>query len=387
MMSPIDFLIRKNFFSSQKNSFFVYDQSALVSAIQKIKFLSHQSTDLYYSVKANPNPDVLADLNAAGINFDVSSVAELQFLIRLGVAPERMTFSGPAKTDLAIREVIKHKIKSIHLDSLEEFDLLKESGLSLSLRVPLEDSYSQKLGIPMADLVQLLKNSKEKFEGLHVYLGRERAQKQIIDQYLQIVTQIYKDHQQAFKGKPNLYWGGGFPAQTFLKAEMMPMTSDFNLHLEAGRALSHESGYWGTRVLAVKPRTPLNIIVNGGLQYLASKFSSPQYGQEGLKTFFVSSENVPLQAQVNRKANIFGSLGIWHDLLAQDIDVPEDLKRGDWIVFNPAGAYGLSAGVNQFLGPDPVDEYYLKNNSLIKSEKLAVMSYLESGLDESRRAD
>ena len=52
---------------------------------------------IHYAVKANPHPDVLAAVVAAGANFDVASPAEVRACLAAGAAPDDLVYSNPVK--------------------------------------------------------------------------------------------------------------------------------------------------------------------------------------------------------------------------------------------------------------------------------------------------
>src|SRR5689334_21670129 len=52
---------------------------------------------IHYAVKANPHPDVLAAIVAAGADFDVASPAEVRAVLAAGSAPDDLVYSNPVK--------------------------------------------------------------------------------------------------------------------------------------------------------------------------------------------------------------------------------------------------------------------------------------------------
>ncbi|MCE3049853.1 Mitochondrial 2-oxoadipate and 2-oxoglutarate transporter [Datura stramonium] len=56
----------------------------------------------FYAVKCNPEPSFLAILAAMGSNFDCASRAEIEYVLSLGVSPDRIIFSNPCKPEPAI---------------------------------------------------------------------------------------------------------------------------------------------------------------------------------------------------------------------------------------------------------------------------------------------
>ena len=57
---------------------------------------------VYFAVKANPAPEVLRVLAAAGSCFDVASIGEIALCQSLGIGPERLSFGNTIKKESAI---------------------------------------------------------------------------------------------------------------------------------------------------------------------------------------------------------------------------------------------------------------------------------------------
>lgn len=65
---------------------------------------SMPTAKIYYAVKANPNPEVIRLLAHKGSNFDVASRYELDFMLSMGVSPDRLSYGNTIKkkTDVLI---------------------------------------------------------------------------------------------------------------------------------------------------------------------------------------------------------------------------------------------------------------------------------------------
>jgi diaminopimelate decarboxylase len=82
-----------------------------------------------YAVKANANLDVLKHLQSLGSGADVVSVGELKKAIKAGILPEKIVFSGVAKTAEEIRYALKlgkKGIYSFNVESIEELELINQ---------------------------------------------------------------------------------------------------------------------------------------------------------------------------------------------------------------------------------------------------------------------
>ena len=80
-----------------------------------------------YALKANSNKHVLNTLKLMGSGADVVSVGELKKAVKAGIDPQKIVFSGVAKTDEEIRYALKcgkKGIYSFNVESIEELDAI-----------------------------------------------------------------------------------------------------------------------------------------------------------------------------------------------------------------------------------------------------------------------
>jgi diaminopimelate decarboxylase len=384
MAKPINDLTSK-LCSTLSGAFFLYDLDQLKKNIELLKKKTKKIETIFYSLKANPNPYIIKELSQLGLGFDVSTESELNSVLKHGIAEDKITFSGPAKNNSVIEKIKKLNLYSVHIDSVEEFHLLNQQNVNLSLRYPLEDSFSQKVGIGLEQLKMILSNNQKRFVGIHIYIGRERAQADIVKKYVDLISETIDQFKFSFKQTPEVFWGGGLPLAEVIEAEMIPEFLDCKLHLESGRAIINSCGWYFAKVLAVKKREKNIVIIDGGLQHMATHFSSPRYNQTAVKTQFIKDGGQLSESNQTIIADIYGSLGIWSDVLVKDIVIPTDLKRGDWIGLNPIGAYGLTAGTNQFIGATLCKEFMLRDSAVVDVSAKNFISYLKSGIDAAQR--
>jgi ornithine decarboxylase len=75
---------------------------------------------IHYAVKANPHPQVLAAVVAAGANFDVASPTEVRACLAAGAAPDDLVYSNPVKRRDHIAESASLGVRIFVVDSLPE---------------------------------------------------------------------------------------------------------------------------------------------------------------------------------------------------------------------------------------------------------------------------
>ena len=73
-----------------------------------------------FSVKSNPNTNLLREINKQGLGADVVSIGELMKALKAGIKPKNIVFSGVGKTKVEIEFAIKKKILLINAESENE---------------------------------------------------------------------------------------------------------------------------------------------------------------------------------------------------------------------------------------------------------------------------
>jgi ornithine decarboxylase len=71
---------------------------------------------LFYAVKANPDPRVLALLAAAGSCFDTASVAEIELVLAAGAAPHRISYGNTIKKERDIARALALGVRLFAID-------------------------------------------------------------------------------------------------------------------------------------------------------------------------------------------------------------------------------------------------------------------------------
>ncbi|MCY1034065.1 pyridoxal-dependent decarboxylase [Corallococcus sp. BB11-1] len=112
--------------------------------------------EVYYSYKTNPVPGVLSALHARGVGAEVISAYELWLALKLGVAPERIVYNGPVKSDASIRESITRGIGLLAANHVEELDVFARHAQELrkrprvAVRVTTAQGWTSQFGTPIA---------------------------------------------------------------------------------------------------------------------------------------------------------------------------------------------------------------------------------------------
>lgn len=363
--------------------FFVYYQCKLEENINSFKkyfdSLFAKSLEYSFSVKTQPNFKVIQFFKEKKLNFDVASYEELDYVLRLGVHPSKVSLGGVGVELKAIKRALEEHIQAIHCDSLEAltFALTQQQSKQTKLTVRLNyKSEQSKIGF-FLDEVLALKNIK--LDGLHVYMGRESYELLELKKMLEIVENVFRN-KNIFSEQPTLFLGPGMPILELSKVLDLNdrLSFPYQIKIESGRALCASAGYYSAQVLSVKPAYQQKkiITVDGGLQHLGSPWVSFKQGPLPIEPLYFNMNGEPI-IEEGTEGLVYGSLCLWHDCLHPRITFPKNLKRDDWILVPFMGAYGLTAGVPLFIGEKLPKEFYNENGKLLDVTHSQFHTYLE----------
>lgn len=361
--------------------FYAYDQQALRDTFHGLKRYLPEGSDIYYSLKANPNRAVVATLAAEGAGCEVCSRSELETAIAAGGNPRRIIYVGPAKSAADITRAMEIGIKAIIAESLDELRLIagiaatrgivQPVGLrinpdfkSASVRIKMTGIASQ-FGIDEADLPAALDLAEADPHiipvGIHVYLGSRILEEEAIFDNTRNILDLAR-RVAARLGRPLSFVdvGGGFglayfgkerdldparlgPGLAALIAEFQAEFKRTRVVIELGRYLAARAGVMVTSVRYVKDSKGKRFaICDGGSNIFAA---AAGYGSAFRK-------NWPMRRVGGGEGSLpqmlTGPLCTPSDTIGDMVDLPP-LAAGDLVCFERAGAYGPSASPVGFL--------------------------------------
>jgi diaminopimelate decarboxylase len=363
---------------------YVYDlarvranQAALVRALPARSIL-------YYSLKANPHPDLLAEIRDGGARAEVCSRGELDAALAAGWPVDDVLYTGPGKRAQDLAHAIESGVRKFSVDSVTGLDQLDHlaSVHGAEVRCLLRINDDQPVpgqGLAMtgvasqfgADTSWVLAEP-EKFagrphvivSGLHLYMGTNLTT--VDDLAAQFrrslatgvqVSDVLREHGADMH---MLDLGGGFGAPFARAGEAVDLTGlrdeldrmlaghDLTIAFESGRYLVGTAGTLYTTVLDVKQSHGKRVVVlDSGINHLG--------GMSGLRRLPPLVPDVRPHDGELTEAMLAGPLCTPLDLWARSAPVP-GVRPGDVLAIPNVGAYGLYASLVAFLGhPLPIE--------------------------------
>jgi ornithine decarboxylase len=324
--------------------------------------------DALYAVKANPSPQVLDHVYAAGTrHFDTASLAEIE-LIRGRFPDAHCHFMAPVRIAGAARVAYRqHGVKDYVIDCDFELDkLLAETGNAKDLRIfvristPLGGALlelSSKFGTTPEDAARLLKRVAEAgaTPGLTFHVGSQCLSP---FSYAQAIEMGRRTAALAEIELTALDIGGGFPGP-YRNNDVPPYHSYFDtirealatlpgkpkLMCEPGRALIAEGVSLVTQIVLRKDD---KLYLNDGIYGSFDELTLPGWTADyPLRVFSLDSDGRSiLQLQGHTPFRVYGPTCDTLDVLPRPLMLPDTIKPGDYIVVDAIGAYSVALRTN-----------------------------------------
>jgi diaminopimelate decarboxylase len=381
---------------------YVYSRAALESAYRSLDTALDRAAarvphSICYAVKANSNLGVLRVLARLGSNFDVVSGGEIFRLRRIGVAGDRIVFSGVGKTREEIREALRARILLFNVESAAELDVLASEASRLKLRAPASirvnpdvaagahpkistGRHQHKFGVDWPEaqrLYRAYRNSRAiEWQGISAHIG---SQILTLAPYLRAVGRMAAWVKQLRADGISLRYldaGGGigiryaderpFSAARYAQAVARAVApTDCHLIIEPGRYIVGPAGVLLMRVLYEKSAPGKNFVV---VDAAMNDFMRPTlYGAAHPITRAVATRARRI------RADIVGPVCETGDCFLQDWPIQES-HSGDVLVLWGAGAYGFVESSNYNARPRPAEV-------LVEGSRFRVVRKRESRAD------
>ncbi len=377
---------------------FVYDGDQIIRRYQALSSAVAGFADVYFSIKANPNPAISALLVDAGAGLEIASGAEWMLARAAGASPHRILFAGPGKSGKELEVAIAGGIGEIHLESFEEIEaagaIASRLGQKINVAIRINPTTAAQGGAmrmggkPAAfgfdeeivgDVLRAVAGQPFlNLSGVHLFAGTQILDAKVLLAQWTHGLQLAAHVAEAL-GRPlatvDLGGGLGIPyhegdAALDLDAVRtgsdalnrlriaVPNLAGTHIIIEPGRYLTGPAGIYLMAVRAVKTsRGQRFIIADGGMHHHLA--ASGNLGQVIKRDYpIVAAER--LDDASLEPATLVGPLCTPLDTLGRQTHLPH-VTQGDLIAVLQSGAYGLSASPVGFLSHPMPAEILVRN--------------------------
>lgn len=337
--------------------------------------LSSLHSTVHYAMKANSHPLLLSRLAKWGAGVDTVSAGEVRRALDAGFAPDKIIFSGVAKTKKEIEYAVSRGIKQINVESPAELKRIVEIARGLKTKVsvafrmnpdvdPKTHPYittgfrENKFGMDesfLPELIETLRASEDavRLRGLTMHIGSLLFDLTVMEEALEKTLAVHRRLEKEGFALDRFDVGGGLGIryETDDASDELAMlatygdmvTRVFKKHFgnepaleiltEPGRIIVARSGLLVSEVQYIK-RAPAKTfaIVDTGMHHL-------------LRPALYGAKHRVLAVRKNQTAeqnyDIVGPICESSDVLAKNIQLPE-VHEGDLLAIADSGAYGFA---------------------------------------------
>jgi ornithine decarboxylase len=339
---------------------------------------------IYYAVKANPEPDVLGRLVKLGANFDAASVYEIEQCLAAGASPEQISYGNTIKKGRDIQRAYRLGVRLFSFDSMNELEklALNAPGAKVCCRLLIETAGAEwtlgrKFGCEPEMAYDLLLASLELGlvpYGLAFHVGSQQTDPLQWDAPIQLAASLFDRLNQAGVQLELLNLGGGFPAhyQATIPEESIYTNNirasierhfgspPSSIMLEPGRSLVADAGVLHTEVVLISQKS-----YNESLRWVfldAGKFNGLiETLDECIKYRITSIHDGAATGPVVLAGPTCDSADILYEKIHYEL--PLNLRIGDRLQILSTGAYTHTYASVGFNGFKPLRVYCIDSKN------------------------
>ncbi len=334
-------------------------------------------SDIFYAVKACPDPEVLRFLIGAGSNFDLASVGELDLVLSLGADPRKCSFGNTIKKERDIEYFYSKGVRLFSTDSFSDVEKLarKAPGADIFCRIlvdaksaewPLSKKFGCDGSIASAVLIEA-KTLGLNPVGVSFHPGSQQTDLTAWDEAFDSVREIFQELEKEGVTLSLVNVGGGYPGtyqkttpdlQSYasnIRANLRKLPRGTRAMIEPGRGLVADAGTLISEVVMVSDKgdkgLPWCFVDIGKFGGLAETLDeSIKYRLE-----FFNKHGEALGR--TRKAILAGPTCDSADILYEKnpVTIPELLESGSYLSIRSTGAYTTSYSSVGFNGFKPLE--------------------------------
>jgi len=333
---------------------------------------------VFYAVKANPAPDVLAALASVGADFDLASMGEIERCLKLGIAPDRLSFGNTIKRESEIAQAYRNGIDRFAFDSIGEVEKIARAapGAEVFCRLLVDATgadwpLTRKFGCDAEMAVDLLAHARSRGLrpcGLSFHVGSQQTDPLQWRAPIAAAATVFSACAVQGFDLAFLNVGGGLPAQYRTPIPTLDAYADVieaalrrqfgssrpEIVIEPGRYLVGDAGVLRSEVLLVARKSRRS--AERWIYLDAGRYNGlPETQNERIRYRIRTPHEGSPCAPVVLAGPTCDSTDIIYERAGYEL--PVALEIGDAIDFLSAGAYTASYASVEFNGFAPIRTY------------------------------
>lgn len=347
---------------------YVYSRAAFEAHFNAYAQAMEADDLVCYAVKANSNLAVLNLLARLGSGFDIVSVGELERVLLAGGDPDKVVFSGVAKTEAEMRRALEVGIHCFNVESAAELERLNTVAETMDMPAPVSlrvnpdvDAKTHpyistglkenKFGIHIDDVLAVYQRAAElpfiDVVGVDCHIGSQLTEVDpfldALDRVLQLIDEL-AEHGIMLE---HIDLGGGLgvcyqdetppnPADYISKVKAKLKGYSLSLVMEPGRSIAANAGILLTQVEYLKS--------NGDKHFAIIDAAMNDMLRPSLYQAWMNIQRIAPGPGETASYDLVGPVCETGDFLGKDRELT--LQSGDYLAQFSAGAYGFTMASN-----------------------------------------
>lgn len=318
-------------------------------------FRNYPGIKPHYAVKSNNSNEILSALVEEGFGFDCASAIEISQVLALGGRAEDIVFSNTCKTDDDLLAGKAAGVKLTVFDSVSELEKLHrlDPGVDVMLRIYADSEcwldLSGKAGATKQEWPELLRACKDLGLNLrgamfHIGSGHNADPSAAYGRALSHTADLFRSAAEYGFELDTVDIGGGHPQEfvteigEILQEARQVFPPNTRWLGEPGRLICAPVQTVAARVIGRKRNSvTIDDGVHGSFSCILQEKDHPLPA-----TTPTNESDLRLPGEAPRKCRemkVYGPTCDGLDIVSDGLPVAEDIKVGDWLVFNGMGAY------------------------------------------------
>lgn len=333
---------------------------------------------IFYAVKANPAPEILALLAELGSNFDCASVQEIDMALAAGASPQRISFGNTIKKERDVAAAFQRGVTMFAVDCEAEADKVARQapGARVYCRIlcdgdGAEWALSRKFGCEPVMAVDVLQYAHDRgltAYGVSFHVGSQQKNPHAWDQALASSAQIFRTMEERGIELKMVNLGGGFATRyledipneaSYGQAIYGSIRAHFGNRLpetiiEPGRGMVGNAGILKTEVILVSQKA------EGDVRWVyldVGKFNGLAETMDEAIRYPITSDRTGVSEPAILAGPTCDSVDVLYEKAPYPL--PVDLTIGDELLIGGTGAYTTTYASVAFNGFPPLQSYVI----------------------------
>ena len=335
---------------------------------------------VFYAVKANPAPEVLALLASLGSCFDTATVAEIEMALAAGATPDRISYGNTIKKERDIARAFALGIRLFAVDCAAEVEKISRAapGAKVFCRIlydcaGAEWPLSRKFGCDpemAVDVLDLAKRLGLEPCGISFHVGSQQRKVKAWDRALAMASTVFRDCAERGINLTMVNMGGGFPTKylkdvppvlQYGRSIFRALRKHFGNRIpdtiiEPGRGMVGDAGIIAAEVVLISRKS-----ANDDLRWVyldIGKFGGlAETADEMIRYPIRTPRDGDALAPCVLAGPTCDSVDVMYE--KKPYDLPVSLEIGDKVLIEGAGAYTATYATVAFNGFPPLKTYHI----------------------------